>query len=320
MPTAFLVSYATERFKAVRHELNQSAWKFGISNILSFDDDDLHASDYYQYNKSILDETCGAGYWAWKPYFILKAMEQLGDGDILFYCDAGSMFVDNPAPLIQLAVQQPQGILLFDARPLKNRQFTKRDCFVRMDCDKPIYWNAVKVIATILVVRKCPFVHSFLSEWLHYCQDRAAITNDPNQYGRNDLPGYLQHRWDQSILSVLAAKYNLETYRNPTLWGNYLKLPAFRDPGEAVLSPYNLIPEINSYASIPQENSPYGTIFLINRQPNLVGKPPMVESLTPSKKNLVHRLLTWPNKHLILMKIRILSPRRLLAKVRSFLL
>jgi hypothetical protein len=268
-----LTSYATGRFEGVRNELNDSAKQFGITNILSYDENDLFSSDYYRKNKSILDEICGAGYWAWKPYFILRALECLEQGAILFYCDAGSAFISSPAPLAELAAEHPQGLILFDARPLKNRQWTKRDCFVRMDCDKAAFWNSNKVIATILVVRKCGFSIDFIKEWTHYCQDRAAISDDPNECGKDNLRGYVQHRHDQAILSVLASKYRIETFRNPTLWGNFLKLPEFRVAGEPVLSPYGFLPEINTYASSPQENSAYGTIFEINRQPNFMGKP-----------------------------------------------
>ncbi len=289
----FLTSYATERFESVRNELNESAKKFGIEEFFSYTKNDLLASDYYLQNKSILDEVCGAGYWAWKPYFILKAMDQMNEGDILFYCDAGSKFVESPAPLIHLATEHPQGLILFDARPLKNRQFTKRDCFVLAGCDKKEFWDANKVIATILVIRKCAFARKFINEWLHCCRDRAIITDEPNVCGKNNLPGYLLHRNDQSILSILAAKHKIETFRNPTHWGNFLKMPQFRVSGEDVVSPYGLIPEIQSYKETPQKNSPYGTIFVINRLPNMVGKLPMPESafLQENIRNRIVRVI-----------------------------
>jgi hypothetical protein len=301
MARIFVTSYATSNFASVRQDLNESAEHFGISNILSYAESDLLSSDYYAQNRSILDEICGAGYWAWKPYFILKACEALEERDILFYCDAGSMFVSPPEPLVELATKQPQGLVLFDARPLINRQFTKRDCFVRMDCDSDLFWNANKVIATILVIRKCDFAVKFLNEWLYYCKDRAAITDDPNVSGLDDLPGYLQHRWDQAILSVLTAKHSLETFRNPTLWGNFLKLPRYRISGEPVVSPYGLVPDIRTYASIPQKNSPYGTIFVINRQPNYVGKKPLPAPAISTQPSFVRKLLSWTRRRLTIV-------------------
>lgn len=298
--TVYLTSYATPDFEGVRHELNVSAARFGISNHFSYTKADLHSSEFYRQNRSILDEICGAGYWAWKPHFILEAMGNLQDGDILFYCDAGTAFIEAPTPLIDIGKSAPLGVVLFDLRPLTNRQFTKRDCFVRMNCDARKYWNANHLMATILVLRKTPGALSFVREWLAYCRDRAAITDDPNVCGRRDHGGFLQHRWDQAILSILAAKYSLETFRNPTVWGNYLKLPKYRVGGEQVPSPYGLVAGIKGYAKYPQENSPYGTLFIINRKPNLVGKKPL---LAPAYS----RLLAAPGKF----------ARRVLGRVRG---
>ncbi len=291
MPRIYLTSYATERFEAVQRDLNSSAIQWGIPNILTYREADLKASTYYQQNRSILDEVCGAGYWAWKPYFILQALDHLAENDILFYCDSGSMFVDSPEPLIDLCAKHPQGMILFDARPLTNRQFTKRDCFIRLGCDEPLYWDSRKVIATLLVVRKTASTVAFIKEWLSFCEDRAALTDDANICGQPDLPGYLQHRWDQAILSVLAAKHKLETFRNPTFWGNFLKTPPHRVIGEQIVSPYYLPPEIKTYSDTPQENSPYGTIFVINRLPNYVGKTPIVLPEQKSRKSLLGKVL-----------------------------
>jgi len=272
--TLALASYATGKFLPLQKELHESASRQGITQHFAYNRDDLTQTAYYKANRSILDEPCGAGFWAWKPFFILETLAQLKEDDVLFYCDAGSLFLQDPTPLTEICQRHPQGLVLFDARPLTNRAFTKRDCFVRLGCDAPEFWDSTKVIATLLVVRKGAASLAFLAEWLHHCQDRAAITDDPSTSGLRELKGYRQHRWDQSILSVLAAKHQLETFRSPTKWGNFLKLPAFREAGEEIVSPYDLPPKITAYADQPQANSPYGTIFLINRLPNFDHKKP----------------------------------------------
>jgi len=318
MKRVFLVSYASERFKRVERDLHESARAYGIENIISYCEYDLYASDYYLQNKSILDEECGGGLWAWKPYFILSALSRLEDGEILLYCDAGSLIVESPSPLIDLAAKQAKGIVLFDARPLKCRQFAKRDSFVRMNCDKPKYWNANKIIATILLVRKSKTAVQFLEEWLHYCQDRATISHDLNTCGLDSFPDFIQHRWDQSILNILATKYKLETYRNPTLWGNFLKLPAFRVPGEQVLSPYNLIQGICTYSRSPQRNSRYGTIFAINRKPNFIGKPSMpIANLGQDNIEHVEGSFLQRLSLLILPILRTFVPSKIRAKLKQ---
>src|SRR5215213_3713498 len=109
----YLTSYATARFESVRQELNDSAQRYGIKP-LSYSEQYLNCSAYYQQNRGILDERCGAGYWAWKPYFVLQALERIEENDILFYCDAGSKFISSPAPLVQLCRTNSPGLMLFD--------------------------------------------------------------------------------------------------------------------------------------------------------------------------------------------------------------
>ena len=278
----FLVSYATPNFAEVRRALNVSAIQFGIGNILSYAEADLKQTAFYRDNRALLDAVCGAGYWAWKPYFTRQALELLEEGDILMYCDAGTAIIAPPDPLIQICRSNSSGLVIFDARPLTNRQFTKRDCFVRLNCDTADHWDATKVIAGLLLVRKSARTIAFIDEWLAHCQDPAAISDEENRCGLPDLEGFLVHRHDQAILSLLVSKHRIETYRNPTVWGNFLKLPQFRVAGERVVSPYGLIPGINDYAREPQANSPYGTIFDINRQPNFVGKPLIPASIVPT--------------------------------------
>ena len=296
-----LVSYATADFEGVQAELNESAVRFKIESLFSYTKSNLLESAFYDENREILNRVCGAGYWAWKPYFILEALKTINDGDILIYADAGTRILTSPQPLSNICLQLNNGVLLFDCRPLTNAQFTKRDCFVRLDCDTPSVWRSNEVIATIVVLRKCIASFNFVSEWMKYCKMAPAITDDPNIFGKPNLPEFIQHRWDQAILSLLAAKAGIETYRNPTKWGNFLKMPEFRSPGELVAAPYNIPPALATYADDPQLNSPYGTIFEINRRPNMVGKVPFTlpASLGIERRASLRRSFTGALRRLI---------------------
>ncbi len=39
--------------------------------------------------------------------------------------------------------------------------------------------------------------------------------------GKPNLPGFKDHRHDQAILAMLAIKYGLHTFRDPSQWGNH---------------------------------------------------------------------------------------------------
>lgn len=281
-----LISYATPPFHATREELVSSAKSYGFTRLINYTEQDLHNTEFYKANKPLLDQTCGAGFWAWKPYFILKTLETIEDNEIVFYCDAGCKFIQSPDPLIQLALQQD--IVLFDAQPLINRQFTKRQCFIAMGCDNPEFHNAPAIIATTLILRKTHSTVTFVQEWLHWCTNPYAINNETDP-SIKELNGFLQHRNDQAILSNLAIKFNIKSYRNPSKWGNFLKSKPYRKDSEHVSSPYNIPPVVKTYAQKAQEHSHYGEILEFNRLPNMVGKTPLH---TQPRQNLKHKLMT----------------------------
>ncbi len=98
------------------------------------------------------------------------------------------------------------------------KTWTKRDCFVLMGCNTEKYWNAPMSNGAVSLWRKSDENIKFLEEWLKFAKDPRIITDDPNIFGLNDI-NFKDHRHDQSILSLLAIKYNLEMYRDPTQYG-----------------------------------------------------------------------------------------------------
>jgi hypothetical protein len=263
MDSVHLVSFASNYFSEQQKAMELSAKKYGILDVISYTEKDLIDSDFYNENIEVFKQSRGFGHWLWKPYFILKAIESIADNDILCYVDAGSMFVNSPATLISFAKNNESGIVAFDCWPLTNHQWTKRDTFVNLNCDIPDFWYAKHVIATVILFRKTPVVILFLKEWLTACLEKTSLIEGITNGNRN-IEGFVQHREDQAIFSVLIKKYNIETYRNPSKWGNFLKLPKYRKRNEFVSYPYLVENSINQYSDKPYVNSPYYTIFEFN--------------------------------------------------------
>lgn len=254
-----LVSYATKNFRHSQKILAKSAIDHDIDVVWSCTRGQLVTTGFYRANRKVLDAERGSGYWLWKPYWLNQIMGALEDGDLLVYSDAGIRITGNLSPLFELCVNNG-GILLFHAHyddigvpgPCINRRWTKRDCFKRMDCDSPKYWDAKHVDASFQIYQKTPGAAKFLKEYLSFCLDPLILTDCPNEAGTENLPEFVAHREDQSVLSLLSIKYALEIFRHPSQYGNHFKLPAYRIPGEALAKPY---------ASTPYKNSPYGTLL-----------------------------------------------------------
>jgi len=257
MKVVFLTYCTKEYYKSAKC-LIKSAKKFGLHDISFYTRDDLIKTDFYTQNKRILELPQRAGCSLWKIYYIHHEYFKINKGDILFYADAGSKFINNPKPLIELC--KTKGIVLFNLnnKPLE-KHWTKRDTFVLMNCDEEKYHNHEHINAAFQIYQRNDFNDNFINELFTFGQDIRIIADLPNVCGLPNLEGFREHRFDQSILSILSCKYNIEIFRYPAQWGNHFKTPDFRKKNEWLAEPYSDHPMINS---------PYFTILDHHRKKN----------------------------------------------------
>jgi len=218
-----LVTYATEEYIGTSELLKDSIYEM-VDECCVF----------YNKNSKILNKSRGAGYWIWKPYFILKTMECLNWGDICLYLDSGIIVIRNIDILFDLCVKN-DGILLFENRNAnhlgqvwKNYMWTKYDCFKLMNCLDEQYIYGPQVDAAFQLYQKTNKSIEFLNEYLKYCESENIVTDIPNITGDN-FEGFIDHRHDQSILSLLAIKNKIQLERCPSHWGTHLTDRKFKN-------------------------------------------------------------------------------------------
>jgi len=197
---------------------SQSALKFGFDESFNFSMKDID-SVFYEKNKKILEQSRGSGYWLWKPYFILKLLNEFSDNDVIFYTDSGSELISHVNPLIELL--KTQDIIPFSIDGALEIHNTKRDCFILMDCDEKKYHYSTHLNAAFILLKKTNFTINFFNEYLKYASDERCITDNPNNI-LIEHPENRGHRHDQSIYSLMCKKHNLKTFRDPSQWGNNL--------------------------------------------------------------------------------------------------
>jgi len=262
-----LTNLSNGLYETSRHRLNVSAARFGIDTIRSYDFEDIRSTDFYRDNRFILDQPTGMGFWLWKPYIIWTALNSVAEGDVVIYADSGLEIIAPLDPLLDLC-RDGNPILLFGNGNFTNAQWTKRDSFQLMDCDHPYYWNAPQCDAAFCIFQRSEASLRFVGEWLNFCRDPRIITDNPNSSGLTDLPDFIEHRHDQSILSLMAAKQRLSLFRMPSQFGNHYKIPALRHEGEFnCVNQYYQHP-VNYYAVIPYSNSLYGQLLDHHRGQN----------------------------------------------------
>jgi hypothetical protein len=181
--------------------LAQSAHDFGIDRVFPYNPSDID-KNFYERNKEILTSKRGAGYWLWKPYIILDAMKRVPKDSIIIYIDGGLYFTKDFAPFIDLV--KKHGRVLTSLAPVHhtNKRYTKRDTFILMDKDYERAHQATQVQAGIILLKNNDTNRKFIEKWLEYGQDKRIITDLPSTLGSN-FPDFIDHRHDQSILSLL---------------------------------------------------------------------------------------------------------------------
>ena len=262
-----LVNLSNKLYENSRFRLNESARKWGITEIRSYDFEEIKHTPFYNSNREILDQPVGMGYWLWKPFIIRTNLETLSEGDILVYCDSGIEIIQDLAPLLSIC-RDEQPVVLFGNGNHLNSMWTKRDCFVLMDCDSEFYWRALQCDAGCCLFRKSPFTMQFLQEWERFACDKRILTDIPNTCGQRNLRDFVAHRHDQSVLSLLVQKYKMPLFRMPTQFGNHYKMPAFRVENEFNRLNQMSTEQVSFYAAIPYYNSPYYQLLDHHRKTN----------------------------------------------------
>ena len=172
---------------------------------------------FRQAHRHILFRRKGAGYWLWKPHLILKTLiEDMSYGDLLMYQDAGSYLKKDAGPLLKLASESPQGIVVFTLQFLE-KYYTKSDTFKIMQMNNPEFMRvAYQTLASFVVLRKDCRTLQFVMEWLAYSSDARCVTDDANMLGGKNHKDFVGHRHDQSVLSLLSKKWGLSQHRDPS--------------------------------------------------------------------------------------------------------
>lgn len=213
------INYADNGFKKAQKLNSKTARKWGADKVIEYGPEDID-ENFREKNREILDAKRGNGYYLWKPYFLNKAYKELGENDYLIYTDSGAIYVNKIQYLIDCMNRQNVDIMVFSLpHDMLERKYTKRDAFILMECDSIEFVDTTQTIGGYVVLKKSKFVEEFLKEDLAYAQDTRIITDSPNVMGKENYSGWIDHRHDQSVFSLMTKKYHLKRFRDPSQYG-----------------------------------------------------------------------------------------------------
>jgi len=213
------ISYATANLSQATRFLRRSARRYGLDTCI-YGPESPVVADLRERYPAILSAKRGGGYWLWKPFILLDAMNAVPDGTPVLYTDIALTFIADPAPLLALTTQNP--VCLFGTATYGPQKiWTKRDCFVELDADTPEFWNLQQLWAGMQLYRAGLEARAFLRKLCDAMANEAALTDQPNIHGLPDLPTFRDHRHDQSILTILAHKEGIPIFPDPSQFGRW---------------------------------------------------------------------------------------------------
>ncbi len=179
--------------------------------ILPYMENDLiNDNDFWKTNSNfILKNTRGYGYWLWKPYLILKTLKEMNDDDILFYLDIGCEVDIRKKDQIMKLFELVKQDLIIGSFTHNDIQWCKGDLIHRLEIKNPAMLFSPQHQASTIIIKKCQKTVDLVSEWYKIAtEDNYHYLNDSPSIKPN-LRGFIEHRHDQSIFSLLTKKYNI---------------------------------------------------------------------------------------------------------------
>ncbi len=236
-----LITFSGARYHLPTKKIVEGALRYGATEYLVYDDVWLRQAhpEFIQKIGPLLSHHAsrGFGWFSWKPFIIIDALNRVGPDDAVFYTDGDTYPIADLTSVFERTARD--GIMLFAANGHMQRRWMKRSASIIMGLDHEFTDETMTVRrspeemeryrAKYLDVqhgvgRFMGFTHrhrAFLEEWLKYMVDIRCNTFDPSTLAPEN-EGFFQHRCDQALMGALAHKYGHKLYREACQFGSHL--------------------------------------------------------------------------------------------------
>lgn len=238
-----LTSYATAKYRHRQLVLGASALANGVvETAVSWNPRKLDVAGFTRMAPGISLAERGSGFWAWKPFIILKALESIAEGETVLYCDTGRKYpyilLNTPLdPFVSWLEEHKQDIMPGISIPWNGPMsvWTKHDAFAGTGVDRETIRRAAPIQASFSLWRNKEATREFVREWLSWCLQRQLISDDPSICVKNEAPDFKGHRHDQSLLNLCCLKHGIKGIEIGTCEPTWNE----RDPSQVLKQVFN---------------------------------------------------------------------------------
>ena len=201
-----------------------------VRDFVTSDLPDVAPTIYEKYRQFLNSETKGFGYFCWKPEIIFRNFSHDYDG--IVWVDAGCELNANRLSMRKLKsfmqIAKSQGYFLYQLDTAES-QYTKKSLFSHFPKTNPND-STGQIQATWL------FLHGDVGREISTRWFKTAIIDisllDLSNSGKFEAAGFVEHRFDQSILSLVVKELGLKasSYRPPAGTNFFSQLRGLSNP------------------------------------------------------------------------------------------
>jgi len=213
-------------YNAVDRLVKEIKTLYNFDKIISYTDMDLEKTEYYKKHKEFIKSNKrGFGYWIWKSYYIYEELYKLDEGDILLYLDCGFEInkegIDRFLWYIEETKKNDNLFFYLEDKHIE-KKWTKKDTIKYVLGEKydEKKLNEPQVISGAFFLKKKDKNIKLIKEWFETCQNYNLINDEKSK--EENYPEFIENRHDQSVLSLLVSKYELNKIFDET-WPETMK-------------------------------------------------------------------------------------------------
>ena len=157
----------------------------------------------------------GFGYWSWKPQVVLQSFEKMQEGDVLIYADIGCHFHaaqrDRILGYIKTLKANGGGGMAWEI-PCIEKHYNKSDLlkFFNVLEDSKIT-DSNQRAGTLFFLEKTNQNIAIMKQWRDVFYNHFNLADDtPSSIPNSE--GFIEHRHDQAIWSILTKIHNIKAF------------------------------------------------------------------------------------------------------------
>jgi hypothetical protein len=214
------------RIRAAARRVGRQGRRSGrFTTIQVFTDKTLkrkHKDFWRQHSEFLAPSVRGFGYWIWKPYVINFALKSsINEVDYVFYIDGGCEI--NHVPASQDRWNDYLDLLASDTGRLVMQQTYVEEQWQKMDAVVALELSSEdlksgQMQAGVVAFRVNDDNIAFTQKWLDLCvtDDYHLVDDSPSRL--ENIPSFIEHRHDQSVLSALIKQNGAAVIPAETNW------------------------------------------------------------------------------------------------------